>query len=156
LKITLLTVGQKMPDWINAGYHEYAKRLRGDVLIELVELPLQGKSKKMDATTSKRREAELILAAIPVQAEVVALDEGGPCWSTMELSTKLERWKSGARDVCLLVGGPDGLHQTCLERATQTWSLSKLTFPHPLVRVIVAEQLYRAQSILMNHPYHRA
>ncbi len=145
-----------MPTWINSGYQEYAKRLQTDVSLELLEIPAQGKSKKMDVVTSKRREAELLLAAIPKKADVVSLDENGTCWSTVQLSQKLENWKSAARDVCLLVGGPNGLDQSCLDRASQSWSLSNLTFPHPLVRVIVAEQIYRAQSILSNHPYHRA
>lgn len=145
-----------MPIWIDAGYQEYAKRLQSDVSLDLLEVALPGKSKKMDAVTSKRREAELILAAIPEKNDVIALDERGSSWSTIELSKKLENWKATARDVCLLVGGPNGLDQSCLDRASQSWALSNLTFPHPLVRVIVAEQIYRAQSILSNHPYHRA
>jgi len=145
-----------MPSWIDAGYQEYAKRLQGDVILGLVEIPVQGKGKKMDVVTSKRREAELILAAIPEKADVIALDEHGSSWSTKQLAGKLENWKASARDVCLLVGGPDGLDKRCLDRASQSWSLSDLTFPHPLVRIIVAEQIYRAQSILSNHPYHRA
>lgn len=145
-----------MPAWVDAGYQEYAKRLQGDIKLDLLEIPLQGKSKKMDSITAKRREAELILGAIPDKVDVIALDERGAPWSTMTLSKKMENWRAAARDVCLLVGGPNGLDQSCLDRASQTWALSALTFPHPLVRIIVAEQIYRAQSILANHPYHRA
>lgn len=156
MKITLLAVGQKMPAWVNTAYQEYAKRLSSDVKLDLLELPQAVNSKKVDAATSKRKESELILKAIPDQVDVVALDERGKPWSTKELSTQLQGWKNNGRDVFLLVGGPDGLDQQCLQRASKRWSLSNLTFPHPLVRILVAEQLYRAQSILNNHPYHRA
>lgn len=156
MKITLIAIGQKMPGWVNSAYQEYSKRLASDMRLELVELPQPVNSKKVDAATSKRKESELILKAIPEQADVIALDECGKNWTTTELSKKLASWKNNRRDICLLVGGPDGLDKKCIERASQLWSLSNLTFPHPLVRIIVAEQLYRAQSILNNHPYHRA
>ncbi len=156
MKITLLAVGQKMPDWVSTAYQEYAKRLSSDVKLDLVELPQAVNSKKVDVATSKRKESELILKALPDHVEVIALDERGKPWSTKELSAQLQGWKNNGRDVFLLVGGPDGLDQQCLELASKRWSLSNLTFPHPLVRILVAEQLYRAQSILNNHPYHRA
>lgn len=97
-----------------------------------------------------------MLAAIPKGARVVALDVKGKPWSTEGLSSNMEEWMQDGRDVALLVGGPDGLDPRCLQQAQQRWSLSPLTFPHPLVRVIIAEQLYRAHSIIKNHPYHRA
>ena len=97
-----------------------------------------------------------MLAAIPKGCLVIALDVKGKTWSTDELSTQLDNWMAGGQDVALLVGGPEGLATSCLEAARVRWSLSPLTLPHPLVRVVVAEQLYRAWSILRNHPYHRA
>jgi 23S rRNA (pseudouridine1915-N3)-methyltransferase len=100
-------------------------------------------------------EGRQILAAIPPQARVVALDVGGKGWDTATLATRVRDWMQEGRDVALLVGGPDGLSRDCLERAELRWSLSALTFPHALVRVIIAEQLYRSWSILAGHPYHR-
>ena len=96
-----------------------------------------------------------MLASLPRDCHVLALDQGGCSWSTEELAEQMEGWLGAGRDLALLVGGPDGLAQSCLERADRRWSLSPLTLPHPLVRIVVAEQLYRAWSILANHPYHR-
>ena len=103
-----------------------------------------------------REEGERILAAIPDNHHVVALDVKGKAWSTEQLAQQLAHWQADGRDVSLLVGGPDGLTDDCLQRANQRWSLSALTFPHPLVRIVMAEQLYRAWAVLQNHPYHRA
>lgn len=156
MKVILIAVGQKMPGWVNTAYEEYSKRLASDFTLELVEIAQPLKSKKADVESIRRKEAELILKAIPAQCDVIALDERGKNWSTVELSNQLEKWKHNGKDICLLVGGPDGLSDSCKQRAVQSWSLSRLTFPHPLVRVLLAEQLYRAQSILNHHPYHRA
>lgn len=144
MKLHLIAFGKKMPSWITDGFHEYEKRLSHDVTLHLIELEL-----------SKNNETKIMLAAIPKNAYVIALDEHGKSWTTLELSKQLAKWKMLGKDIALLIGGPDGLTKECLARADETWSLSNLTLPHPLVRVVLAEQLYRASSILNNHPYHR-
>jgi 23S rRNA (pseudouridine1915-N3)-methyltransferase len=103
-----------------------------------------------------RDEGERMLKAIPRGCRVLALDVRGKEWSTEQLTGKLDEWMAGGRDIALLVGGPEGLAESCLQRADGRWSLSPLTMPHPLVRVVLADQLYRAWSIMRNHPYHRA
>jgi 23S rRNA (pseudouridine1915-N3)-methyltransferase len=113
------------------------------------------RGKTADIARVTENEGDRMLAALPRDAHVVALDVAGKEWSTPELAGSLARWLESGRDVALLVGGPDGLSSACLKRANQRWSLSKLTFPHPVVRIILAEQIYRAWSILQHHPYHR-
>ena len=154
--IHFICVGTRMPAWVQSGYEEYAKRLPGECALQLVEVPLGKRGKSMPAERAMAEEGERMLKAVPKGARVVALDVRGQGWSTEQLSTNLETWMGDGRPVALLVGGPDGLAAECLAQAEQRWSLSSLTLPHPLVRVVVAEQLYRAWSILRNHPYHRA
>ncbi|WP_294945212.1 23S rRNA (pseudouridine(1915)-N(3))-methyltransferase RlmH [Sulfurivirga sp.] len=156
MNIHLITIGQKMPAWVQTGFEEYAKRLPACCSLKLVELPMPARGRNASIDRLKEKEAEAIEAAIPRGALVIALDEYGQEVSTVGLSRKLAQWLEGGQDVALLVGGPDGLDGRLLQKARWTWSLSKLTFPHPLVRVIVAEQLYRAWSVLNHHPYHRA
>ncbi|SIN72804.1 23S rRNA (pseudouridine-1915-N(3)-) methyltransferase [Sulfurivirga caldicuralii] len=156
MNIHLITIGQKMPDWVETGFAEYAKRLPDCCALNLIELPMPQRSKNQSVDQLKRKEAALIEKTIPKGALVIALDEYGQEVSTVGLSRKLEQWLEGGQDVALLVGGPDGLDGALLQKARWTWSLSKLTFPHPLVRIIVAEQLYRAWSVLNHHPYHRS
>jgi 23S rRNA (pseudouridine1915-N3)-methyltransferase len=155
VRIHLIAVGQRMPDWVEAGYREFAKRLSGECRLELVELAPGKRGKGMDLARAMRDEAKRMLEAIPKGALVIALDQGGREWDTPELSRQLEEWLQSGRDVALLVGGPEGLGEECLAQAERKWSLSRLTLPHPMVRVVVAEQLYRAWSILKHHPYHR-
>ena len=142
-----------MPAWVDSGYREYARRLRGSVQLELQEL---AQVKEGPAAVVRDKEGKKLLENIPKNNRVVALDVTGDTWDTPGLAKQLERWKGSGQDICLLVGGPEGLSPGCLAAASQRWSLSKLTFPHPLVRLIVAEQIYRAESILSGHPYHRA
>ena len=156
MNIHLITIGQKMPAWVEAGFAEYAKRLPASCALKLVELPMPPRGKNPNIDQLKAKEADLIERAIPKGALVIALDEYGQEVSTVGLSRKLAQWLEGGQDVALLVGGPDGLDGRLLQKARWTWSLSKLTFPHPLVRIIVAEQLYRAWSVLNHHPYHRS
>ena len=155
MRIHLLAVGTRMPGWVSEGYAEYAKRLPRECELILKEIPPAKRAKHSDVSRLREDEGERMLAALPRDAQVVALDLGGQDWSTPELAQQLGRWLGNGRDVALLVGGPDGLSPACLQRANQAWRLSRLTFPHPVVRVIVAEQLYRAWSLLNNHPYHR-
>lgn len=156
MKLRLLAVGQKMPAWVEAGYAEYANRMPPETRLELVEIPLAQRSKSQAVEKAIAAEGQRMLAACNERDRVIALDVRGKPWSTEQLAAQLAEWMQDGRDVSLLVGGPDGLSQDCLERAERRWSLSPLTLPHPLVRILLAEQLYRAVSILKNHPYHRA
>lgn len=145
-----------MPEWIEKGYTEYARRLPRECALRLLEIPPGQRGSHADVARIVRAEGERLLAAVPAGSRVIALDERGQEWSTMELAGRLSGWLGEGRDVSLLVGGPDGLDAACRARADPLWSLSRLTLPHPLVRVVVAEQIYRAWSLLHNHPYHRA
>lgn len=144
-----------MPDWVVAGWHEYARRLPRDCALHLVEIPAGKRGKSMDTARVAQREAEQMLAVIAAHTKVIALTERGKLHTTQEFALKLATWRDAGDDLALLVGGPEGLAPACLARADYHWSLSPLTFPHPLVRVIIAEQVYRAWTILHNHPYHR-
>ena len=155
MRIQLLSVGRRMPAWIDAGFREYAKRLPPECALKLIEIDPGHRGKSANAQSARRLEGERMLAKIPTNAQVIALDTRGPAWSTEQLARQLAGWMADGRDLALLVGGPDGLAEPCLQRAGHLWSLSPLTFPHPLVRVILAEQLYRGWSILKGHPYHR-
>ncbi len=155
MRIVLIAVGNKMPAWVEQGYQEYARRLPADCTLQLVEIPAGKRGKGADIARITRQEGEKILAAVPKGAHIVTLEVTGRAWTTENLSTELDSWLHDGRDVALLVGGPEGLAPECVVRAGQRWSLSSLTLPHPLVRIVVAEQLYRAWSILQNHPYHR-
>ena len=145
-----------MPGWVESGYQEYAKRLPPECALHLVEIEPGHRGKGASIEIARREEGGRLLAALPKGVQVIALDEQGRAWSTAELSRQLAAWLAEGRDLALLVGGPEGLDPTCRARADRLWSLSPLTFPHPLVRVILAEQLYRAWSLLTGHPYHRA
>jgi len=144
-----------MPGWVNEAYADFARRMPPECRLTLHEISAGKRSKSADITRLQMQEGERMLAAIPKGALVVALDVAGRSYQTQQVAQQLDNWMQQGQDVALLVGGPEGLAVACLERAAQRWSLSTLTFPHPLVRVIVAEQLYRAMSILKNHPYHR-
>ena len=156
MNIHLIAVGDKMPAWVNQAYAEYARRMPAACRLRLLEIPARHRGKNADIRRITRAEGDLMLAAIPKHSHIVTLEVEGRAWSTAQLSQQLDQWMSLGCDISLLVGGPEGLAPACLERARQRWSLSPLTLPHPLVRVIVAEQLYRAWSILNHHPYHRA
>lgn len=144
-----------MPKWVQEGYAEYAKRLPKACSLKLVELPMAQRGKTSSVEQMKAEEAKRILAAIPKGARLIALDEHGQQVTTKGLADKMEDWLSGGQDIALIVGGPDGLDQTILQQAQWKWGLSKLTMPHPMVRIMVAEQIYRAWSVIHNHPYHR-
>lgn len=144
-----------MPDWVKNGYHEYSKRFPADFQLNLIEISNIKRTKNSDLNRIKEIEAEEMLAKIPKNSLVVALDEHGTEWNTQKLAKELQRWRENWQNISLLIGGPEGLAKVCLEKAEIKWSLSTLTFPHPLVRIIVAEQIYRAWSILSKHPYHK-
>lgn len=155
MKITLLAVGSRMNDWVVSGVDEYGKRLRGVVEFKLVEVPLARRGKSANIDQLVRKEGEALLDRIPTGDFVVALEVGGRVLDTGGFASRLEILRDSSRDLSLLVGGPDGLAAVCRQRADEAWSLSALTLPHPLVRIIVAEQVYRAFSLLQGHPYHR-
>ncbi len=144
-----------MPSWVEQGYNEYAKRLPRDCDLLLKEINPGRRTKNSDTNRIVREEGERMLAALPDKVHVVTLDRVGKSWTTEQLAESLRRWQENTQQVALMVGGPEGLALQVQERAQESWSLSKLTFPHPLVRILVAEQIYRAWSILNNHPYHR-
>lgn len=156
MQINLLAVGTRMPAWVDEGYREYARRMPRECSLVLNEIPLAQRSKSQAIERAVNEEGKRMLAALSDRQQVIALDVKGRSWSTEQLAQQLDNWKQDGRDISLLVGGPDGLAAECLQRAEQVWSLSSLTLPHPLVRVLLAEQLYRAWSLNSGHPYHRA
>lgn len=156
LRLSLIMASNRQPEWVDAGADDYAKRLRGRCTLEIKTVPLARRTASTPVERAINDEGERMLAAVPAGTHVVALLETGKPWSTKELAAKLESWMQRSAPVALLVGGPDGLSEACVARANERWSLSNLTLPHGLVRVVVAEALYRAWSLLENHPYHRA
>lgn len=144
-----------MPDWVVSGYEEYARRMPRECALELREIPLATRSKNTDIARAIEKESEAMLLAISPQERVIALDVLGKPQSTASLAKALETWQMAGGNTSFLIGGPDGLSGNCLARANERWSLSALTLPHPLVRIVLAEQLYRAWSLLNHHPYHR-
>jgi 23S rRNA (pseudouridine1915-N3)-methyltransferase len=156
MKIRLIAVGTRMPDWVSTGFDEYARRLPPECALQLVEVPAAKRGRSADTGRILNEEGRQLLARVPAGSHIIALDAGGRAWDTPQLARQLDQWLHGGCDLALLVGGPEGLADACKARAQQSWSLSALTLPHPLVRVIVAETLYRAWSVLANHPYHRA
>jgi 23S rRNA (pseudouridine1915-N3)-methyltransferase len=155
MRITVISASSKQPDWVRTGFEEYARRLKGPVALALTEVPLPKRSRSSAIAPLIAEEGARLLAAVPRGAYVVALDEAGRSFRTTELAKRLEAWIALGQPVALLIGGPDGLAKACLERAAERWSLSPLTLPHGLVRIVVAEALYRAHSLLRGHPYHR-
>ena len=151
-----------MPAWVEAGVAEYRKRLPPEIQFEIREIALSqrfkknGQGKSADIARALQQEGDAMSAAIGARDFVIALDVKGKSISTEQFAVELAKWQQNGDPVSILVGGPDGLAAACLERAQQRWSLSALTLPHPIVRVVFAEQLYRAWSINSNHPYHRA
>ena len=155
MKLKILAVGQKMPGWVAAGYQEYAKRMPRECSIEIIEISPAKRTKQSQLNKVKETEGKKILSLIKENDYVVALEVKGKAWSTADLAKKLSAWQGINPYIIFLIGGPDGLSADCLNRANEQWCLSPLTFPHPLVRVILAEQLYRGWSLMNNHPYHR-
>ncbi|MEX2487966.1 MAG: 23S rRNA (pseudouridine(1915)-N(3))-methyltransferase RlmH [Pseudomonadales bacterium] len=155
MNIRLLAAGTKPPGWVSEGFNEYQKRLPREYQLILKEIKIAKRSRGEPVANCKAEEGDRMLSAMDKDARVVAVDRQGSMWSTRDLAQNLENWATRHRTINLLVGGPDGLAEQCLSVSHDCWSLSGLTFPHFLVRVIIAEQLYRACSILSNHPYHR-
>jgi len=155
MKLKLISIANKMPAWVEQGYTEFAKRLPRDCQLELVEVSLGKRGKNADIKRLMQKESEQMLAKVVNTDHVVALDVLGKSMSTPKLASKIGQWQASGQNIALLVGGPEGLHPDCLARANEKWSLSELTMPHPIVRIVVAEAIYRAWSVTVGHPYHR-
>lgn len=155
MRIYIISVGTRMPAWVKTACEEYARRLPPHCRFEIKEIVAGKRLKGSDIKRVLRDEGERILAALPKDCTVIALERSGSQIDTENMAAQMQQWLSGGRDVALLIGGPEGLSAACLDRADTAWSLSALTLAHPVVRVVLAEQLYRAWSILENRPYHR-
>ena len=155
MNITLLALGKGMPDWVAAGFETYQKRLPAECALHLKELKAQDRAGNANTAAILAKEAELLIAATPKGALRVVLDERGRDVSTVQLAALLDTWQQSGRDVAIYIGSADGLDVGLKASADVSLRLSSLTLPHMMVRVILAEQLYRAWSVLNNHPYHR-
>ncbi|GGZ54921.1 ribosomal RNA large subunit methyltransferase H [Lysobacter xinjiangensis] len=156
MKARLVAVGERAPGWVAEGFAEYRKRLSHWLPFELVEVEPGLRGKGRDAARAQSDEGARVIAAIPRNAWVVTLDGRGRGYTSEQLAQRLEHWRGQGRDLAFLVGGPEGHPPEVLQRADESWALGPLTLPHMLVRLVVAEQLYRAAALLANHPYHRA
>jgi len=156
MRISVIAVGTRMPAWVEQGIAEYAKRLPRELKLVWREIPLAKRGKDAVAQHMCVAEGEQILRSLAPAERVIALDVAGKRISTEQFAQQLQAWQMSGDNYSFLIGGPDGLSPECLARADQRWSLSDLTLPHPLVRVLLVEQLYRAWTITVNHPYHRA
>jgi 23S rRNA (pseudouridine1915-N3)-methyltransferase len=155
MQIKLLAVGTRMPKWVSEGYGEYTKRLPAHLRPKLQEIAAVARSASRSVEQAMAEEGQRLLKGISSEDFVIALDEQGAQWGSRDLAGRLEQWQQNTPRVTLLIGGADGLSAECKQRAREHWSLSLATLPHGLVRVFVAEQLYRAWSITQGHPYHR-
>jgi 23S rRNA (pseudouridine1915-N3)-methyltransferase len=155
VKIKLLSVGTKMPGWVNEGVAEYVKRMPVEFALSCEEVPLGRRGKGLDVQQAIRKESAALLERVRPGDHVVALEVTGKPLSTEAMASRFAEIRLEKQQTILLVGGPDGLDEACLRRADEKWSLSALTLPHPLVRILVAEQIYRVWTLLNGHPYHR-
>ncbi len=155
MKLYILAVGNKMPEWITSGFNEYVKRMPREARIELIELKPESRTSGKTTAQIMEAEAQRILAALPASAQCIALDEHGATPTTKQLAQQMQGWMQQGSDVAFIIGGADGLHESVKQQARQLMALSALTLPHGMVRVLLAEQLYRAHSLMHNHPYHR-
>ncbi len=150
-----MAVGHKMPEWISAGFNEYAKRMPREARIELMEIRPEPRTTGKNVAQIMEAEARRILSTLPQNCLHIALDEKGIPWTTHQLADRMQQWMGDGRDVAFIIGGADGLHKSVKNGVQQLMALSAMTLPHSMVRVLLAEQLYRAYSLLHNHPYHR-
>lgn len=156
MKITIIAVGQRMPEWVVTAWLDYSERMPADYALTLKEIKPESRTTGKTVSQMMSAEAKRIEAAIPGQAQVIVLDEKGRHLTTMQLAEHLQNWRDSSQDIAIVVGGPDGLDPDFKKRYKEKIRLSDLTLPHPMVRVLLAEQLYRAWSINHNHPYHRS
>lgn len=156
MQLLVAAVGQRMPGWVNEAWTEYARRIPATLNFSLREISLAKRGKNADTKRLTATESKALYKAMPARARVIALDVQGDTWSTEKLAANLQDWMGEGRDIGFMIGGPDGIAPDILQKADTRWSLGPLTLPHPLVRVVLVEQLYRAWTITQNHPYHRA
>lgn len=154
-KITVITLGNKMPDWVSQGTDEYKKRFTDSIQLKIIEIPLLRRSKTANLSRLLEKESVLIREAIPSGSMSIALDVTGNSFNSEQLALKITKIQQTNSHLCLIIGGPEGLSPDIIKLCDERWSLSKLTLPHPLVRIILLETLYRAWSIINNHPYHK-
>jgi 23S rRNA (pseudouridine1915-N3)-methyltransferase len=155
MKLLILAVGNKMPTWITEGFNEYTKRMPREAAISLIEIKPEARNSGKTPAQIMEAEAQRIRAALPAGALCIALDEHGATPTTKQLTQQMQGWMQGGCDVAFIIGGADGLHESVKQKAQHLMALSALTLPHGMVRVLLAEQLYRAHSLMHNHPYHR-
>jgi 23S rRNA (pseudouridine1915-N3)-methyltransferase len=156
VKLAIVAVGRRMPAWVTTAYDEFAKRLPRELAMELVEVKAEPRNAAKPVATLLAAEAQRLRAALPPRCRLIVLDEHGSDLTTTGLAQRLQAWLAGGDDVAFVIGGPDGLAATLKSEADETLRLSSLTLPHALVRVVLAEALYRAASVVKGHPYHRA
>lgn len=156
VRVSIIAICEKLPAWVDAGFQDYAQRLKHSLPMTVLDLSLGNRGKNADLKRALADEGARMLAAIPKGACVVALDGAAQQHSSESLARQLQRWRETTRDLAFLIGGPEGLAPECLAAAQQKISFGAMTLPHALVRIVLAEQLFRAHSILNNHPYHRA
>lgn len=155
LKISIIAFGNKMPAWVNEGVSEFKKRLQEHVALTLIELPLMNRSNPHELSKILVKEMDLMVKNIPQSAYVIALDVTGTTFTSHVLALKLEKLQQTTSHICFLMGGPEGFLPELLEKTQERWSLSALTLPHTLARIVLLESVYRGFSILANHPYHK-
>lgn len=156
MRMTILAIGTRLPGWTYDGFRAYQQRMPRDITLDLEEIPLVSRTPKSRSVLAVEKEGGRLLRRLKQQNLMVALDEAGEPWTSADLAARVQKWLQRYPRIALVIGGPDGLSEACKRRADFSWSLSPLTLPHGLVRVLVAEQLYRAWTILQGHPYHRS
>ena len=154
MRLRVLAVGQKMPAWVEDGVAEYSRRMPKEYAVEWVDIA-PAKRGKGSPQRYREKEGEVILSRLAKTDLLVALDVSGSTISTEKISDRFDQWQMQGQHVTIVIGGPDGLDAAVLQRAAEQWSFGRITLPHPLVRIILAEQLYRAWSVQAGHPYHR-
>jgi 23S rRNA (pseudouridine1915-N3)-methyltransferase len=155
MQISIFAVGTRLQPWVYDGFNVYKKRFPPHIRLDLVEIPAGQRTARGDVAKAMETESEQLLRHAQGANRTIALDEGGRQWSTLELAEEMRDWQHQYPRISLLIGGADGLHSRCKDGADLIWSLSRLTLPHAMVRVLLAEQLYRAWTVLQGHPYHR-
>lgn len=153
--IKIIAVGKRMPDWITCGYENFIKRLPREITLNLTEISPGQRSKTSNTGIELKKEAEKILPVATMHSKIIVLDETGKTITSQDLADKLIQWQNENEDPCIIIGGADGLDQSVKAVAHETWSLSGMTLPHAIARLLLAEQIYRAWTINTHHPYHR-
>ena len=155
MRIQIIAVGERMPAWVQEGYREYIKRITSGITVSLLEISAEKRGKSSNTQKILEKEAQRMRQAVAKDHYMIALDKGGQSWSTQTLADRIRDWQQDGTNISFLIGGPEGMTTELLQQAQAKMSFSAMTFPHPIIRVMLAEQLYRAYSIINNHPYHK-